>query len=774
MNLSVLERMAVQGDMSIDACQYLKNCRCECEYLDYKEILTLEDDKQLCDFAKDALATKNVGGGYFLIGIRDKDWEPVGLSKHLAYDSKILRDKIRRATDVDLDIDIVHHQLEIAGKTKLFALILVRSSKKRKKRRSPTLCNKDFCQNKPFGLRRGQIYIRKGDSSKLIQSQEELEKLLEDIEERIDQDAIEASGEGSPFAIQDGPYRLLEKGYGQFIGREDLRKSIFTAITKDPRIWIINVHGPGGVGKTATCNWIVYEHYERRTFESIIQLTAKVTELTPTGIKHCSRTLCSLENLLDHILNAFEEDISQELEKKKLLAVELLSSYHTLLVLDNMETVSDGRILDFIQKLPPDTRCKVLITSRMKTGGWELPISMRELNCDEVREFVQIRGKEIGIKPIDNRAVIRNIWKASGGLPLAIQWILGTYKRSGDLDSVLEAVSDTDSPVLEFSFRNIWKLLTPDSRAVLAAISIFDEPPSIQQISISTEFKIEKIEEALAELADVTLVNKHTSSDGKVRYVALPITLAFANNQAVSMGDFELNCRKRLQKFNSQMELHESELQRFNYTFMGFGITSDHEKRAVILCRRGESEMFIGREENAELLFKQARELAPESAYVLAMCASYKLASKKVGEALSIINEACGRVTKKTGALCYTIKSRVLYAQGDKEGQFKCLEKALEYSQEDLIIRHQYGVALSRLGNYKEAIRQFTIIIDKEKQHESPTDTLLIALKTRIINYNRLNMKTEASNDLEFAKQMITKYPHLANCAYYFTEFEHN
>jgi hypothetical protein len=83
MNLAVLERMVGQGDLSTDAFKYLVNCRGECEWLDYKESLTLEVDQHLCGFAKDVLAMKNVGGGYILVGVKDKTWDQVGLSAPL-------------------------------------------------------------------------------------------------------------------------------------------------------------------------------------------------------------------------------------------------------------------------------------------------------------------------------------------------------------------------------------------------------------------------------------------------------------------------------------------------------------------------------------------------------------------------------------------------------------------------------------------------------------------------------------------------------------------
>jgi len=764
MNLSVLERMAREGDMSADAMRYLVDCRGECEWLDYKETLRLEQDKELCDFAKDALAIKNVGGGFIVVGVEDKTWAPKGLPARLPYDTKLLRDKIRRASGVELDVDIVHHQLQIMGRSALFALILIRSSRKRTKRRRPTVVGKDFCRGKPFGLRRGEIYVRRGDSTVKIKSQQELEDLLDALEAQSDQDALTAAGQSSPFAVKDGTYRLLEKGFEQFIGRQELRTNLLEAVTRDPRIWIINVHGAGGVGKSALVNWAVYEFYQQRTFEAILQLTAKETVLTPRGIMKFGRSLYSLENLLDHILITFEETPPPELDRKKSLATEILSTWSTLLALDNMETVQDGRILDFLQKLPPDTKAKVLITSRQKTGGWELPVPVNELSVSEVGEFLTVKRAEMDVDfPTDSKTC-RRVWEVTGGLPLAIQWVLGRYKIVGSVTEVLKTVGEKDSPVLEFSFRNIWSVLSEKAKAVLASMTVFDGPPTTQQIAVATQFRIDDIEKALGELADVTLVTRNTQmSDGRVTYVALPITLDFARHQLDAMGDFGIQCRQRYQKYDEQMKLQDSELYRFRSKFDQFGLATDNEKRAAILCERGQSALFAGDVENADMFFAEARDLAPQSAYVLAMCASYELARNRLDRAFQYIQAACGRATKKTGALCYTIKARILDVKRDRYGRIEALEKALKYNPDDMVTRHQYGVALSRAGRTKEAIEQFSVIIEREKDKVPPTKQLFMALKTRIINYKRLGLKEEARCDLAFADELFSKYPHLVH-----------
>lgn len=767
MNLSLLESMIIRGDMSKDALDYLLNCRTECEWLDYKETIQIEDDKQLCNFAKDVIAMKNVGGGYIVIGVRDKTWERIGLETKLPYDTKMIRDKILRASGLSIDVDIVQHQIHQDSKVKYYPLILIRASKKRSKRRVPSLVSKDFCHVKPFGLRKGDIYARKGDSTIKISSTEELIELLENLESLADEDAIKPEAAPSPFAVDDGTFKLLDKGFESFVGRHDLRDSLLEAIHKDPRLWIINVHGPGGVGKSALVNWAAYELYNAKQFEMILHLTAKENILTDLGIKKYSKCLYSLENLLDYILQVFGETTENDLDTKRRTATEYLSAWKSLLILDNMETVSDGRILSFIQHLPVESKAKVILTSRQKTGGWELPIYVKEMDSKELREFIQIKSVEMDVDfPLDDSSITKVI-KASGGLPLATQWIIGQYKRTKDLPKVLNQVSSKDSPILEFSFRNIWNILSSEAQTILAVLSIFDGPATLQQLVLSSAMNAELVEKSIAELLDVTLVNKTTQqSDGRTLFGALPITLDFARNELANMGTLELQARRRLQEFNEQMELQASEIFRFQSDFVKYGIETDNEKRAAILAKRAESEMFSGNTLAAEMLFKQAYDFAPNSAFIISKYAIFELNRNRIHDATEKIKEACQRCNKKNGAFCYSVLARIYEAQGNYSGKIDALTRALEFEPENTILRHQFGVSLSKNGKWREAVEQFNIIINIEKEFEPPRDTLILALTTRIINLRRLADKVALKDDIQLVRDLLQKYPYLKNSSY--------
>jgi tetratricopeptide (TPR) repeat protein len=391
----------------------------------------------------------------------------------------------------------------------------------------------------------------------------------------------------------------------------------------------------------------------------------------------------------------------------------------------------------------------------------------------ETAEFVSLKSGEMKIDfPLDASTIAR-VNAASGGLPLATQWILGQYRGSPNFVAIVQGVMGRDSPVLEFSFRNVWETLSPEARTILALMSIFEGPASVHQLSVVSQMRTESIDRALTDLAEVTLVNKSVQqSDGRILHSALPITLAFARNELDSMGDLEIRSRQRLQEFNEQMEIQATEVGRFQSDFERYGIFTPNEKRSAILCRRAESEMFSGNVEGAGLLFKQTRDLSPNSSYVLAKCASYELARNHVGHALERVNEACRFATKRTGSLAYGVKARILEFQHDYSGRRQALKQALEFEPENTIVRHQYGVALSRFGSTNEAIEEFTKIIKIEEMKVPPRETYMMALSTRVINLVRLGRNDEAKVDIERGKDLLARFPHLLNAAAKLFEIE--
>lgn len=769
MVIGKIRELALGLDLSKTALQYLiQNCKTECEWLDYKIRLDIKSPEEKCKFTKDVIAIKNMGGGYIILGVEDKVWNPKGLSTPFLHDSKELRDVVKQCSGLDIDIDVVSHELFFKDSYCLFALICIRG--RRNPHKAPFLVIKDHLPNLSYGLHRGDIYARKGDSTIKVTSQEELLTLIDNLSQLVSNEQLSIPSISSIFAIDDGCYRLLEKGYDKFVGREEIKQRVYETIVSRKRVWLFNIYGPGGVGKTALVNYIAHEFYKNKAFEAILQLSAKETQLTPSGITRYGRSLHTLEDLLDHILDMFNETIDGDYNNKIKFALEMMKEFPMLLVLDNMETVTDKRIINFITDDLDETKAKVLMTSRHKTCDVEYPFQLKEFDEQETIEFIQTRNKELDTNFVISKENTIKLHKASNGLPLALQWILGCYKLTGKINTIIDNMNKKDSQILEYSFGFTWDQLSSISKEVLKSIALCEEPPTLEQIELISSYKGNALETALEEIKNAALLTAVMSSNGREIYACLPITINYIKSKIDYNDDNITKMRETYELLVKMVNLTEIDIRRNSGVFSRFDIVNEQEKKAIIVSQRGVAEMMSSNNETAELYFSQALDLAPKSAYVMALYANYLRICRKYERAIEMIERACGLARKKTAAYCYQVKADI--HNDKKEGSLviKALGKALEYDPYDVVLIHKYGVALSRFGEYQAAIVQFDRILEIEKN--KPTRASILALKTKLINLRKLDSLDEIKETISYADEIMSKNVLLAREYREFEEFK--
>ncbi|NMC86136.1 MAG: hypothetical protein GYA58_12705 [Anaerolineaceae bacterium] len=765
MNIAKIHSMVKQGDLSNQAIRYLLDCHGECEHLDYKETIDFSSERDSINIVKDMLAFHNIGGGYILFGVKDKSWDPIGLPKSLGMDTKQIRDIVQKYANIDLDVDYVEHEINILQTKKRFGVILISASAKPKKLGKPVMCKKTTCSHEKWALRDGETFIRDGDSTRRLNDFDELAQKLEDLELMYEEaENSENNDIPSPYKIEDGLYRILPPEYEGFVGREDLLVKVKNSIEKDKRIWIINLFGPGGVGKSAIATRIAYDFYESNSFEAILHLSAKDRELSVNeGIRALKPSLISLEDLLDRILRLFSYDecCENSLEGKKTLVNELLSAWKTLIILDNMETVDDGRIMDFITEFPDTTKAKVLLTSRQRSRTWEMPVQVPQLSYHEVHEFIKIRCGEMNLDfPIDDQSVISKIEELSGGLPLAIQWILGDYARTHDLGSILDRVLNKNSPLLEFSFRNSWTSLSGDAQKALAVLPIFLKPPTQQEWRMILNWNNEKIEESIGELVQSTFISKQTNEkSGENVYNALPITLSFAKNELSKLGTLGIDARNRFEEYRQRLDVATAENQQNEGLFIQFDAKTDNQKLAIQLSKIAEGQLSSLGYEEAEDYFKQAISTDPNSVFALVKYARFNGNMQETEKAEGLFEKAISRLTKKTGFFVYLNYAEYYGDLRQWRLKVKYLLKALEYknycrSYEYVMAQHSLGIAYGQLRDHESAIKVFDEIIENELlKPYGPSKSLVVAARTKKISLKRLNRQ----NANAFIEELINR-----------------
>ena len=111
-------------------------------------------------------------------------------------------------------------------------------------------------------------------------------------------------------------------------------------------------------------------------------MSAKEEKLTANGIERIEPTFRTYEEVLDSILETMGwlDNINDPIETKEQCVAVILRANDRgiLLVVDNLETITDDRVIEFIKDIPPPN--KVLITSRLGLGEVERRWPIKEMS----------------------------------------------------------------------------------------------------------------------------------------------------------------------------------------------------------------------------------------------------------------------------------------------------------------------------------------------------------------------------------------------------------
>jgi tetratricopeptide (TPR) repeat protein len=328
-------------------------------------------------------------------------------------------------------------------------------------------------------------------------------------------------------------HNLPEPVYKNFIGRIDSLDKIDKAI-KNRRIFLLSISGIGGVGKTAIIIKKAYDLLNDKTFEFIIWVSAKKTYLTSKGVIEEEQKFTSLLQLLDVILriSGFTEDLQTSYLAKKEIVLNILNAASFLLIVDNFETISNPTefLLYFEEIGDKCDNTKVIITTRRQLGSTEKVIELKEFSKDEYDKFVDyLANDKFMLNFVVSKYNKDKLYKFSGGVPLATEYILSQVTSLDDINKVIKKIENKNidkENILEFSYTETFNNLSKEEKQVLFAISMLDSPTinSICFITNLDEFDVEEIIKSKLQL--YSLVNENYENNN-LFYSVLPLTKIF-------------------------------------------------------------------------------------------------------------------------------------------------------------------------------------------------------------------------------------------------------
>lgn len=290
-----------------------------------------------------------------------------------------------------------------------------------------------------------------------------------------------------------------------FFGRREELKKLKKLIKGNYAI--VSVLGNGGIGKTALTVQAAYELLDDpdRPFEAIVWVTAKSAVLTGTEI-------VSITNAIKDSLGLFSE--ATELLGGTISGdpVEDLRSYletfKVLLILDNLETVLDPILREFLADIPVGS--KVIVTSRISLGMLDNPIALGPLTPDDAINLLYALCRARGVSLLKglSRDEVARYAEQMSGHPSYIRWFVAGLQAGKRPEDLL----GDNGLILDFCMSNVYDYLDQDQRDALGVFQILPGPKNMAELASLSNLNGQDTERILLALLTTNFLSMSSRS----------------------------------------------------------------------------------------------------------------------------------------------------------------------------------------------------------------------------------------------------------------------
>lgn len=270
---------------------------------------------------------------------------------------------------------------------------------------------------------------------------------------------------------------------------------------------IVSVLGTGGIGKTALTIQAAYDLLDDpdRPFESIVWVTAKSAVLTATEIVTITDavkdSLGLFSQAAEFLGGTRGEDPIEELSG-------YLASFKVLLILDNLETVLDPLLRDFLADIPVGS--KVILTSRISLGMLDNPIALGALSPDDSINLLYALCRARGVEQLKGlqRQEVARYGERMGGHPSYIRWFVAGLQAGRRPEDLL----GDSGLILEYCLSNVYDYLDQDSRTALGVFQVLPGAKNMAEVAHLNNFNGSDAERVLLSLLTTNFLSMSSRS----------------------------------------------------------------------------------------------------------------------------------------------------------------------------------------------------------------------------------------------------------------------
>lgn len=306
-----------------------------------------------------------------------------------------------------------------------------------------------------------------------------------------------------------------------FIGRKKYLEEVKKACMTGPYP-VITIIGEGGVGKTALALEAAYDilQEERSPFDAVVWTSSRTAQLTPQEIIRIESAICDSVGLFRDVAEHLGAKSTPDDPFREIL--DYLKEFKILLVLDNLETVLDDRIREFLGKMPIGS--KVLITSRIGLGAFEYRVALASLEEDEAVLLLRAmaRSRQMSdLTAISNKKLAEYSGKMKNN-PGFIKWFVSAVQAGKRPEEVLA----NPDMFLDYCMSNVYQYLHNESKIVLRTMHCVAGPLSQAELAFLSSMDVPDIQRGVAQLLTTSMLEttrsaKHNSYETRYELSSL-------------------------------------------------------------------------------------------------------------------------------------------------------------------------------------------------------------------------------------------------------------
>lgn len=520
--------------------QHIKNqsVNAESENIDYKQIFRFTDLRDKLELIKDIVAFANTDGGFIIFGVSSRDYDWIGLDSEsdIRYaDDCYIEPIIKEYASCSPEYQIGKYDID----DEIYILLTID-----KHIGDPITFVKDgeYQRVKPNGKQEKKHIFKNGDIYGRIKSNSC----------RVNDDAsflsLRVSDSSIISNLSDYP-----KPYKTYIERKEYLPDLLDALN-NPRIGAVQINGLGGIGKTCFarnfCEMVACGNVTLNIpIKYIIWITGKLDTFLDSGdIQSIREDELTFSEILETFAKVLKIDIlGKEAPEIACEVYDKLKKYNSLIVFDNMETIS-SEIEKNLTKLIPEN-CRLIFTTRNNMAVTYRRLDLAGFNDEELKSYIDVYLENFNPKNKDRISTllakyINDINELVVGSPLLVNMIIYSICNGGNIDVIIDNLRNMKKnstyydKVMEFCFSSTYSRLNMLEKRILFAMSISDI--NDEQFSISDLSFIVSADESDINFAIMKLHGSSFCSEIKGNYVCQKLVKVFVSKQITKDADFNV------------------------------------------------------------------------------------------------------------------------------------------------------------------------------------------------------------------------------------------